>query len=60
MMGANVLVDLSYFVVAVVFILGLKAMSSPVTARKGIVWAGAAMVGATLVTFATPGLANHG
>ena len=60
MMGANVLVDLSYFVVAVVFILGLKAMSSPVTARKGIVSAGAAMVGATLVTFATPGLANHG
>ncbi|MDT3672864.1 MAG: NAD(P)(+) transhydrogenase (Re/Si-specific) subunit beta, partial [Aromatoleum sp.] len=59
-MGANVLVDLSYFVVAVVFILGLKAMSSPVTARKGIVWAGAAMIGATLVTFATPGLGNHG
>jgi NAD(P) transhydrogenase subunit beta len=43
----------AYFVVAVVFILGLKAMSSPVTARKGIVWAGYAMVAATLVTFFT-------
>ena len=28
-----------YLVAAVLFILGLKAMSSPATARKGIVWA---------------------
>ena len=47
-----------YFAVAIVFILGLKAMSSPVTARKGIQWAGFAMVGATLVTFAWPGMQN--
>ena len=46
---ANWFIHASYFVVAVVFILGLKAMSSPVTARKGIVWAGYAMVAATVV-----------
>ncbi|MBS0543891.1 MAG: NAD(P)(+) transhydrogenase (Re/Si-specific) subunit beta [Proteobacteria bacterium] len=56
----NGFIQASYFVVAVVFILGLKAMSSPVTARKGIVWAGYAMVAATVVTFFTPGLGNVG
>ncbi|BAL23450.1 NAD(P)(+) transhydrogenase (Re/Si-specific) subunit beta [Azoarcus sp. KH32C] len=54
------LIQLAYFGVAVVFILGLKAMSSPVTARKGIVWAGYAMIAATLVTFYTPGMQNYG
>lgn len=54
------LIQLVYFAVAVVFILGLKAMSSPVTARKGIVWAGYAMIAATLVTFYTPGMQNYG
>ncbi|THF60480.1 NAD(P)(+) transhydrogenase (Re/Si-specific) subunit beta [Pseudothauera rhizosphaerae] len=53
-------IQVSYFAVAVVFILGLKAMSSPVTARKGIVWAGWAMVAATLVTLQTPGMQNYG
>ncbi|THF67399.1 NAD(P)(+) transhydrogenase (Re/Si-specific) subunit beta [Pseudothauera nasutitermitis] len=57
-MTAQWFIDASYFAVAVVFILGLKAMSSPVTARKGIVWAGLAMIVATLVTFATPGMQN--
>ena len=57
---ANWFIHASYFVVAVVFILGLKAMSSPVTARKGIVWAGYAMVAATVVTFFTPNLGNIG
>ncbi|MBN8442530.1 MAG: NAD(P)(+) transhydrogenase (Re/Si-specific) subunit beta [Thauera sp.] len=56
----NGFIQASYFVVAVVFILGLKAMSSPVTARKGIVWAGYAMVAATVVTFFTPGMGNVG
>ncbi|KAI5912715.1 NAD(P)(+) transhydrogenase (Re/Si-specific) subunit beta [Thauera sp. 2A1] len=56
----NGFIQASYFIVAVVFILGLKAMSSPVTARKGIVWAGYAMVAATVVTFFTPGLGNVG
>ena len=60
--GANLkfLIDIAYFVVAVVFIVGLKAMSSPATARKGIVWAGWAMVAATVVTFAWPGMHNFG
>ena len=47
----NSLIQLSYFAAAVLFILGLKRMSSPVTARGGILWAGAGMVVATLVTF---------
>jgi NAD(P) transhydrogenase subunit beta len=42
----------------VLFIMGLKRMSSPVTARSGIVWAGAGMAVATLVTFIYPGMGN--
>ena len=41
----------SYFLAAVLFILGIKRMASPVTARKGIVQAGIGMVVATLATF---------
>jgi NAD(P) transhydrogenase subunit beta len=48
------LINASYFVAAILFILGLKKMSSPVTARKGIIWAGLGMVLATLVTFLSP------
>ena len=47
-------VDITYFVTAFVFIYGLKQMSSPVTARGGIVIAGIAMVAATLITFGVP------
>ncbi len=54
------LIDASYLVVAILFILGLKAMSSPVTAKKGIQWAGIAMVAATVVTFFWPGMQNFG
>ena len=53
-----VLVKASYFAAALLFILGIKRMASPVTARSGIQWAGAGMVLATLATFATPGLHN--
>ncbi|MCK2088854.1 NAD(P)(+) transhydrogenase (Re/Si-specific) subunit beta [Thauera aromatica] len=59
-MTSNWFVSMAYFIVAVVFIIGLKAMASPVTARRGIVWAGFAMVGATVVTFFMPGLHNIG
>lgn len=59
MNNIQALVNVSYFVVAALFILGLKAMSSPVSARKGIVWAGVGMVIATLVTFATPEMKNY-
>lgn len=47
----NFVVEFSYFVAAVLFILGLKRMSSPVTARDGIIWAGVGMVLATIITF---------
>lgn len=43
-----------YLIAAVLFILGLKQMSSPITARRGILWAGAGMVLATLATFMAP------
>jgi hypothetical protein len=57
--GAQVMEDLSftllinstYFVAVILFIVGLKRMSSPRTARGGMVWAGWGMVLATLVTF---------
>ena len=52
------LVDAVYLVVAALFILGLKAMSSPVKARRGITWAGVGMILATLVTFLLPGMRN--
>ncbi|MGD8851818.1 MAG: NAD(P)(+) transhydrogenase (Re/Si-specific) subunit beta [Gammaproteobacteria bacterium] len=53
------LIQLSYFVAAFLFIMGLKRMSSPVTARGGIVWAGLGMVVATLITFLWPGMHNY-
>jgi len=54
------MIELSYFAAAVLFILGLKRMSSPVTARDGIVWAGVGMVVATLATFFMPDMHNYG
>ncbi len=50
----NWIVQAAYFVAAVLFIVGLKQMSSPVHARRGIIWAGAGMVLATLATFLHP------
>ena len=58
-MTTSVFISSSYFIVAVLFILGLKSMSSPVTARRGILWAGVGMVIATLVTFSWPGMGNY-
>jgi NAD(P) transhydrogenase subunit beta len=49
-----------YFLAAVLFILGLKRMSSPKGARGGIVWAGVGMLVATLITFLYPGMHNFG
>jgi NAD(P) transhydrogenase subunit beta len=54
------LIQVSYFAAAVLFILGLKRMSSPLTARGGIVWAGVGMLVATIVTFLWPGMHNYG
>ncbi len=52
------LVDGVYVLAILVFILGLRAMSSPATARRGILQAGVAMLIAILVTFVEPGLSN--
>jgi len=57
--GRQWLIQASYFVTAFLFIMGLKRMSSPVTARSGIVWAGAGMLVATLFTFLYPGMGNY-
>ncbi len=53
-MSMNLVIDAIYLLTAAVFIIGLKQMSSPVTAHRGIVWAGIAMVVATLATFGMP------
>jgi H+-translocating NAD(P) transhydrogenase subunit beta len=45
------IVNAVYVVAVLAFILGLKAMSSPETARRGIVYAGAAMLVAVVVIF---------
>jgi NAD(P) transhydrogenase subunit beta len=58
-LSADLAIQASYFVTAVLFIMGLKRMSSPVTARSGILWAGAGMAVATLVTFLYPGMSNY-
>jgi NAD(P) transhydrogenase subunit beta len=57
--GAATLIQASYFVAAGLFIFGLKRMSSPVTARGGIAWAGLGMLVATLITFLWPGMENY-
>jgi NAD(P) transhydrogenase subunit beta len=50
----SLLIEAVYFVTAAVFIIGLKQMSSPVTAHRGIVWAGIAMVVASVATLGAP------
>mgnify|MGYP001823119116 CR=1 FL=1 len=53
------IIQITYFVAAVLFIMGLKRMSSPVTARGGIIWAGAGMLVATAISFFWPGMENY-
>ena len=55
---ATLAIDFSYLLVAFLFIMGLKAMSSPVTARRGIVVAGFGMLIGTLMSFLYPGMGN--
>lgn len=50
------LIDFTYFAAAVLFLVGLKRMSSPRTARGSLLWAGWGMLLAVLVTFFWPGL----
>lgn len=49
-MNAALLIDASYFIAAFLFIYGLKRMSSPLSARSGIVVAGLGMVLAVLAS----------
>jgi NAD(P) transhydrogenase subunit beta len=51
-------VKASYLAAAALFILGIKRMASPVTARSGVQWAGVGMLVATVATFALPGIGN--
>jgi NAD(P) transhydrogenase subunit beta len=53
------LIEASYFAAALLFILGLKRMGSPRTARAGIVQAGIGMVVATVATFFMPDMHNY-
>jgi NAD(P) transhydrogenase subunit beta len=50
-MNAQLIIDTSYIAAAFLFIYGLKRMSSPVTARSGIIVAGWGMVVAVLASF---------
>ena len=53
------IIQISYFIAAFLFIFGLKRMSSPLTARDGIIWAGIGMLVASLITFFEPGMENY-
>jgi len=47
----GLVIQASYFAAAVLLIMGIKRMSSPVTARSGIQWAGVGVLVAVLATF---------
>ncbi|HYA10200.1 MAG TPA: NAD(P)(+) transhydrogenase (Re/Si-specific) subunit beta [Thermoplasmata archaeon] len=47
-------IDAIYIVAVLVFVLGLKAMSGPETARRGIMYAGIAMLLAVVATYFDP------
>jgi proton-translocating NAD(P)+ transhydrogenase subunit beta len=55
----DIFIQVVYFVAAILFIMGLKKMSSPVTAAGGIAWAGVGMVAASLVAFLEPGVFDY-
>jgi NAD(P) transhydrogenase subunit beta len=60
MAWVQTLIDACYFLAALLFILGLKRMSSPRTARGGIVWAGYGMLVAVIATLFLPDMQNRG
>ncbi len=53
-------IDPVYLVMVILFVIALWRMSHPSTARSGILWAGAGVLIAVLITFLTPGLGNLG
>ena len=54
----SLLIQASYFAAAVLLIMGIKRMSSPVTARSGIQWAGVGVLVAVIATFFHSGMHN--
>lgn len=54
----EILINSSYLIAAMLFIMGLQRMSSPKTARGGIVWAGSGMLVATIASFFLPDMHN--
>jgi len=57
-MSLKLLIEIVYFIVAILFIFGLRQMSHPKTARRGVIWAGVGMAAATGITFLFPGMGN--
>jgi len=53
------IVQASYIVSAILFIMGLKMLSSPATARRGNLLAGLGMILAILFTFLIPGMKHQ-
>ena len=53
------IIPASYFISALLFILGLKMLSSPATARRGNLLAGLGMILAIVFTFLIPGMQHQ-
>ncbi len=58
LVSLSTLISTCYLLAAVSFIVGLKRMSSPVTAQSGITFAGLGMLVAILITFIHPDIAG--
>lgn len=54
------IIQAAYFIAALLFIVGIKQMASPVTARRGVIWAGVGMLLAVIVTFFWEEMGNFG
>ncbi len=52
-------IQLSYIAASILLILGLRAMSSPRTAARGILWAGVGVLVAVVATFFSPAMSNY-
>ena len=50
----DLIIQIVYYAAAILFILGLKRMSSPKTATSGVEWAGIGMLLAVAVTVELP------
>ena len=52
------IIQIIYYIAAILFIVGLKRMSSPKTAASGVQWAGLGMLCAITITFFSPDMHN--